>query len=114
MQTHGADAGPVMQIEVVYARPERPCCISLNLPVGATVEQALNRSGLLSHCPEIDLTRNKVGIFGQITSLKQPLAPGDRVEVYRPLLCDPKDIRRRRAALASADSKRASTKRNRT
>jgi putative ubiquitin-RnfH superfamily antitoxin RatB of RatAB toxin-antitoxin module len=87
-----------MRIEVVYAHPEAPCCISLSLPAGATVEQALNLSGILNRCPEIDLACNKVGIFGQIASLKQLLAPGDRVEVYRPLLTDPKEIRRRRAA----------------
>lgn len=105
MQTHRTDVEPLMQIEVVYARLGAPCCISLSLPVGATVEQALNLSGILHRCPEIDLARNKVGIFGEVVSLKQRLAPGDRVEVYRPLLTDPKEIRRRRAVEASTNVK---------
>ena len=90
----------LVDVEVVYARPEQQVIMALKMPETATVEQAINASGILSHFPEIDLTANKVGIFAKTCALEQVLKQGDRVEIYRPLLHDPKDARRQRAAKA--------------
>lgn len=84
-------------VEVVYARPERQVLRSLDLPAGSTVKSAIEISGIIEQFPEIDLARNLVGIFGEVCPLDQPLNPGNRVEIYRPLIHDPKEARRRRA-----------------
>jgi hypothetical protein len=81
-----------LRIEVVCAMPEAADAVSLRLPAGATVREALEKAGRL------DLARGKVGIFGRVVSLDARLADGDRVEIYRPLAIDPKEARRRRAA----------------
>jgi hypothetical protein len=81
-----------LRIEVVHALPEAADAVSLRLPAGATVREALEKAGRL------DLARGKVGIFGRVVSLDARLTDGDRVEIYRPLAIDPKEARRRRAA----------------
>jgi len=80
-----------LQVEVVYALPRRERSVRLALPRGATVRDALERSGLAP------LARGKVGIHGRVVRTDAPLAEGDRVEIYRPLALDPKEARRRRA-----------------
>ncbi|MCC3750239.1 MAG: RnfH family protein [Halorhodospira halophila] len=87
-----------LQIEVAYALPEQQTVLRLELPAGSRVGDALNASGLLERHPEINLTQQSVGVFGQIVGLDTPLHDGDRVEVYRPLQVDPKEARKRRAA----------------
>lgn len=87
-----------MRIEVAYAKPEEQALLSLDIAEGATAEAAIRASGLLLRFPEIDLANNPVGIFGKQCKLDQILRPGDRVEIYRPLLADPKEARRSRAA----------------
>ena len=87
-----------MTVEVVYARPEQQVLMRLRLPLGATVAQAIAASGLLERFSEIDLTRNRVGVFSRLVELDAVLQAGDRVEIYRPLQFDPKESRRRRAA----------------
>jgi putative ubiquitin-RnfH superfamily antitoxin RatB of RatAB toxin-antitoxin module len=87
-----------MRVEVVYALPLKQDVISLELPAGATVQQALAASGVLAAHPELDLRALQVGVWGRPRRLDAPLEDGDRVEVYRPLQIDPKEIRRRRAA----------------
>lgn len=87
-----------IRIEVAYALPERQVVLSLDLEPGATVRTAIERSGILTEFPEIDLSRNRVGIFGAVCGPDRILISGDRVEIYRPLIRDPKDARRRRAA----------------
>jgi putative ubiquitin-RnfH superfamily antitoxin RatB of RatAB toxin-antitoxin module len=82
---------------VVYALREEQVLVALELEQGATAREAILRSGILERFPEIELGRSPVGIFGKVTELDAPLADGDRVEIYRPLLADPKDARRRRA-----------------
>lgn len=82
-----------MRVEVVRARPERAEVVTLELPAGATVRDALAASGL-----EVELQSHAFGIFGKRARLDQPLADGDRVEIYRPLAVDPKEARRRRAS----------------
>lgn len=91
-----------IRVEVVYALPARQRLRRLTLPAGSTVREAIERSGLLEECPEIDLTQNKVGVFGKIARLDAPLREHDRVEIYRPLIADPKEVRRRRAAEGKA------------
>ena len=86
-----------MDVEVAYATPEQQVIVTLTLPEGGTVEQAIHASGLLNRFPEIDGTDIKAGIFGSVCKLDQPLKQGDRVEIYRPLLHDPKEARRQRA-----------------
>jgi putative ubiquitin-RnfH superfamily antitoxin RatB of RatAB toxin-antitoxin module len=88
----------MIEVEVAYAKPEQQFIVALELPENVTAEQAIVASGLLSRCPEIDLTINKVGIFATACGLDQPLRQGDRVEIYRPLAHDPKDARRQRAS----------------
>ena len=88
----------LIEVEVAYATPEQQVIIALKMPEGATVEQAINASGLLNHFPEIDWTDIKAGIFGTVCRLDQSVRQGDRVEIYRPLLHDPKEARRQRAA----------------
>jgi len=90
----------LVEVEVVYAKPEQQVLVALKMPETATVEQAIKSSGLLARFPEIDLNACKVGIFAKICALDQVLKQGDRVEIYRPLLHDPKDARRQRAAKA--------------
>lgn len=88
----------MIQVEVAYARPERQVILPVMLPAGSTIEQAIEQSGVLSEFPEIDLSQNKVGIFGKLSKKTAELKAGDRVEIYRPLLADPKEVRRKREA----------------
>jgi uncharacterized protein len=87
----------MIRVEVVYARPEEQALVALEMPEGTTVREAIERSGILERFPEIDLTRLTVGIFGRVTGPGTVLADGDRVEIYRPLLADPKEVRRSKA-----------------
>ena len=84
-------------IEVAYAIPEEQVLISLDVAQGTTVEQAVKLSGVLEKFPDIDLTKNKLGVFGKATKPTEVLRDKDRVEIYRPLIADPKESRRKRA-----------------
>ncbi|MFC4161616.1 RnfH family protein [Chitinimonas lacunae] len=86
------------KVEVAYATPRAQRLISLQVEAGCTAESAIRRSGLLEEFPEIDLAVNKVGIFSRACKLDTVLRPNDRVEIYRPLIADPKEVRRRRVA----------------
>jgi putative ubiquitin-RnfH superfamily antitoxin RatB of RatAB toxin-antitoxin module len=86
-----------LRVEVVYALPGAQHVLSLQLPIGATVAEAIAASGICSRHPEIDLARTAVGVFGRRVRLDRPLRHDDRVEIYRPLAADPKTSRRRRA-----------------
>ena len=85
-------------VEVAYARPDVQRIYALRLPASATVRDAIERCEVLREFPEIDLSRHQVGIFGKVTKLDQVLRAGDRVEIYRPLIADPKQARKQRAA----------------
>lgn len=87
-----------IHIEVAYARPERQEIVELKLPPGSTVQQAVEASGLLQRHPEIDLAKVKVGVYGKLARLDTALRERDRVEIYRPLIADPKEVRKQRAA----------------
>ncbi|HNN08913.1 MAG: RnfH family protein [Rhodocyclaceae bacterium] len=87
-----------MKIEVVYALPEKAERVSLELPDGCTVLQAVEGSGLLEKYPEIDVRKNKFGIYAKLAKADAVLRDKDRVEIYRPLIADPKEVRKQRAA----------------
>lgn len=91
-------AESLITVEVVFARPDEQALEQLHVPADATVESVIRQSGLLKRFPEIDLSINKVGIFGKATTLTSPLSEGDRIEIYRPLIADPKEARKKRAA----------------
>ena len=92
-----------MHIGVAYADKFKQTWLKLDVPEGSTVQEAIERSGLLTQFPEIDLTKNKVGIFGRIVKLETPLADGNRVEIYRPITADPETVERRDVATQDAD-----------
>lgn len=72
-----------MKVSVVYAAAQRPLLLSCQVEDGASVEQAIEKSGLLRCCPDIDLKKQKVGVFGKFVKLDSPLKDGDRVEIYQ-------------------------------
>jgi putative ubiquitin-RnfH superfamily antitoxin RatB of RatAB toxin-antitoxin module len=96
-----------MSVEVAYAVPERQVIIEVTVERGTTLKQAIELSGILQQFEEIDLGRNKVGIFGKLAELSDELQPGDRVEIYRPLIADPKEVRKKRAAQGKVTKKGA-------
>jgi len=83
-------------IEVAYATPEKQIIISLAVEAGTTIEKAIHSSEIMNFFPDIDLSQQKVGIFGQAKLLTDRVQAGDRIEIYRPLLINPKDARRKR------------------
>lgn len=84
-------------VEVAYALPQKQYLQRVTLDEGATVEQAIQTSGLLTLRVDIDLAKNKVGIYSRPAKLDDVVHDGDRVEIYRPLIADPKELRRQRA-----------------
>ena len=99
------DADKVIRVEVAYAKPDVQVIIPLDVAEGATLEEAVEQSGLLSQFPEIDMNQCKVGIFGKISKKDQVLREHDRVEIYRPLIADPKEVRKQRAKEGKAMKK---------
>jgi len=93
----GPDSQKKIRVEVVLAMPERQELVALEVNAGSTLADAIARSGLSETFEEFDLDPAKVGIFGQKASLDQVLRDGDRVEIYRSLIADPKEVRRQRA-----------------
>lgn len=87
-----------IRVEVAFALPERQRVLPLTVPIGTDVRQAIHQSGILEQFPEIDLTQHRIGVFGRLCALDRVLEAGDRVEIYRPLKADPKEVRRRLAA----------------
>ena len=87
-------------MEVAYASRERQFLKALSVPAGSTLLQAIEVSGVLSEFPAMELGPGLVGVWGELRGLEEPLRDGDRVEIYRPLTADPKDLRRQRAAQA--------------
>ncbi len=93
------------RVEVACATPALQVLVEVAVAPGASVEQVIRESGVLERFPEIDLNRQRVGIFGELAALNDVVHDGDRVEIYRPLRADPKEIRRRRAAKTGAGRK---------
>lgn len=94
-----------IQVEVVFALPQRQALLTVNVPVGSTVQQAIDASGILRSFSEIDLNENKVGIWSRTVSLTDIVGAGDRIEIYRGLIADPKDMRKRRAEKAKEEGR---------
>lgn len=89
----------LITVEVAYALPNEQVILSLEVPDKTSVEQAVKRSGILERYPQINLASDKVGIFGKICKLDTTLNAKDRIEIYRPLITDPKESRRQKAEL---------------
>ena len=88
----------LITVDIVYALRDVQVLITLKLPAGVTVRDAVERSGLLVKFSEIDLTKNKLGVFAKLVKPDTVLRDRDRVEIYRPLIADPKEVRKQRAA----------------
>jgi hypothetical protein len=86
-----------VNIEVVYALPNEQILLKRSVPTGTTVADAILASGMLVKHPEIDIAKNKLGIFGKLTKSDAVIRDKDRIEIYRPLIADPKEVRRKRA-----------------
>jgi putative ubiquitin-RnfH superfamily antitoxin RatB of RatAB toxin-antitoxin module len=86
-----------VRVQVCYALPDAVSLLTVDLDEGQTLEQAIHASGVLARHPEIDLSALKIGVFGKLRQLSDLARAGDRIEIYRPLIADPKDSRRRRA-----------------
>lgn len=103
--TQAADTalqGQDMQITICYARPGLQLLRRHQVPSGTSIGQALLGSGILQELTEIDLTNYRVGIYGKLKTLETVLRDQDRLEIYRPLIADPKEARRRRAKQTTA------------
>ncbi len=87
-----------MRIGVAYADVAQPVWLNIDVPDDATIEQAIALSGILQRFPHIDLGTQKVGIFGKLAKLDAPLRAGDRVEIYRAIICDPAQVPRKNGA----------------
>jgi len=85
-------------IEVAYATPDEQLILKLEVAPGTTLQQAVEKSGILDRFPEIDPAQMKTGVFGKLKKRDQTLRAGDRIEIYRPLIADPKQVRKQRAA----------------
>ena len=87
-----------INVEVAYALPEKQVIRAVNVDAGTTIGAAIVQSGIMMDYPDLELEEAKVGIFGKIAAMTTVLSDGDRVEIYRPLIADPKEVRRKRAA----------------
>lgn len=95
----------IINIEVAYALPEIQVLLPLTVPEGTQLEEAVRLSGILEKFPEIDLANSKVGIWNKVSELNAVLREKDRIEIYRPLIADPKEVRRKRAEEGKAMKK---------
>lgn len=87
-----------MQVGIAYSEPAQQVWLNIDVPDDATVRDAIEHSGILRQFPHIDLTTQKVGIFSKVVKLDSPLRAGDRIEIYRPITCDPQTVPRRDSA----------------
>ena len=98
-----------INVEVAYALPEKQVIIPVNVDAGTTIGGAIVQSGIMIEFPDLDIENSQVGIFGKVAPMTKVLADGDRVEIYRPLKADPKEVRRKRAAEGKVTRKGGST-----
>lgn len=87
-----------MIIEVVYALPHEQTLLTFEVATGSTIKETILQSGILEKYPQIDINSVKVGIFGKLKKMSEVVREKDRIEIYRPLIADPKEVRKRRAA----------------
>ena len=95
-----------VKVEVVHARPEKQVLLALDVAPGTTLGEAIEQSGIREAFPDLEVDPDRVGVFGRKAVLGDVLQAGDRVEIYRPLLADPKEARRKRAARQKKTGKR--------
>ncbi len=84
-----------MQVGIAYSEPSQQVWMTLEVADGSTAREAIDASGILKQFPHLDLAAQKVGVFGKLVKLDAPLKPGDRVEIYRGIICDPQTVPRR-------------------
>ena len=94
-----------INIEVAFALPQQQCLLALQVNDNVTIQEAIEQSGILAMHPQIDLNENKVGIWSKNKKLSDGLREGDRIEIYRPLIADPKAVRKRRAEEAKQEGR---------
>ncbi|WP_111979187.1 RnfH family protein [Algibacillus agarilyticus] len=94
-----------INIEVSFALPHKQTLLALSVDAESTLESCIQQSGILAEYPEIDLKQNKVGIWSRTKKLTETVREGDRIEIYRPLIADPKEVRRRRAEKAKEEGR---------
>lgn len=94
-----------IRVEIAYALPRQQVILPVTVKQGTTAQAAIEASGILARFPEIDLNTSKIGIFGKLCKNDTVLRHRDRVEIYRPLIADPKEVRRKRAAEGKAMKK---------
>jgi uncharacterized protein len=94
--SHQGNAATMIEVEVVYALPSQQILAKLKVPSDTTLEQVIQLSGITKNFPEIDLSRNRIGIFGKLAQKGTIVRPRDRIEIYRTLLIEPKEARRLR------------------
>ena len=100
-------APTTMTVEVAYALPDRQVLLVIEVPPATTAGEAVERSAIATQFPELAQATPKIGVFGKLCKPEQPLREGDRVEVYRPLIADPKKVRKERAAKGKTTRKGA-------
>lgn len=97
VQQNFMDLNDIIKVEVAYAKSDRQYVVEVYVARGSTIESVIKASGILNNCPEIDLTRQKIGIFSKPCQLIDRIKDGDRIEIYRSLIIDPKEARRTKA-----------------
>lgn len=96
-----------IKVEVAYALPDKQAIVEVDVPVGTTAIEAVRLSGIAGRFEDIDIENARLGIFSKAAAHTLVLKAGDRVEIYRPLIADPKEVRKARAA--AAKERRAAT-----
>lgn len=84
-----------MQVGIAYSEPSQQVWLTIEVPEGTTAREAIDASGILKQFPGVDLVNQKIGVFGKLVKPDAPLKPGDRVEIYRGIICDPQSVPRR-------------------
>lgn len=95
----------MFEVEVAYAKPEQQVILTVEAKEGMTIREVVEQSGILETFPEIELDKAKVGIFSKLSKLDTTVRARDRIEIYRPLIADPKAVRKQRAAQGKRMSK---------
>ena len=103
------ESAKTIPVTVVYALADKQVVFALDVVADATIAEVITQSGILEKFPEIEPGKNKVGVFGKLGKLTDTLHAGDRVEIYRPLIADPKQVRKQRAAEGKVMKKGAGT-----
>lgn len=91
------NTGEKITVEVVYALPDEQTLLAFEIDQGATAKDVITQSGVLRQYPDIDLATQKIGLFGKVVKLDHQVREKDRIEIYRPLIADPKDVRKKKA-----------------